>query len=316
MFNLKYILITVGVITLILLLFFGGEFFTKSLGNDEGIKYLIGVSQSNLLEPWQVAMNDEIKAEAAKYPDVKVIFFDAAQDNTKQKQDIENLIKQRVDLLIISPGNPNYLTDTISNIYKHGTPVIMMEYPIASADYSMHIYSDNRTIGKNAGELVGEWLGKRGGSVLEVQGDPESLITIERKKGFREALSNYPNIKINYVVVGYWSMGKTEVRVLEIYRKKPQVDVVFAHNDSMAIGAWKIAKQEGVKAKFIGIDGLLIKHGGIDAVKTGMLQVTFRYPTGGKEALINALKILRGEKVPKHLELPTMRITKKQLQGQ
>lgn len=309
--NTKYLLLAAGIVTgIVLLFYFGSGFFNQTLEKDEGIRYLIGVSQSNLLDPWQVVMNEEIKTEASKYPEVKVIFCDAAQDDRKQKTDLDNLVRQRVDLLIVLPNNPEFITETVSRIYQNGTPVIMMEYPVVNNYYTMLIFSDNRVTGRKAGELAADLFGKKGGSVLEIQGDPESLKVIERKAGFREALARYPAIKINYVVVGYWSMDQTEIRVGEIYHKKPKVDLVFAHNDLMAVGAWKVARRERIRAKFIGIEGLPTRHGGIEAVKEGILEATFLYPTGGREAVRYSLKILKGEKVPKRLELPVVKITK------
>ena len=308
--RLKYFVLAICTLIVLLIAFLILNFLEKPADKDDGIKFIIGVSQPNLMEPWRVAMNDEIRAEAVKHPDVKVVFYDAAQDNNKQKQDIENMLKQRIDLLIVSANDTEYLSETVSKVFRQGIPVIVMEYPVMSDDYTTLIYCDNKKIGRLAGEYVGELLGENGGTVLEVQGEPDSLITIERKKGFREGISKNPKIKVEYVVVGYWLRDKTEARVGEIYKKEPKVDVIFAHNDAMAIGAWRIASNEEIKAKIIGIDGLMGKFNGLDAVKNSILDATYLYPTGGKEAVDNAIKILYGEEVPKRLELQTLKIVK------
>ena len=67
-------------------------------------KYVIGMSQCNLGEPWRVAMNDQIAMAAEKHPEFEVIFADAAQDNSKQIADIENFVQMGVDLIITSPN--------------------------------------------------------------------------------------------------------------------------------------------------------------------------------------------------------------------
>lgn len=311
--RLKYLVLVVCGSIILWIAFLVFNLIENTTNKDDGIKYIIGVSQPNLMEPWRVVMNEEIRTEALKYPDVKIIFYDAAQDNNKQKQDIENMLKQRIDLLIVSANDSKFLSDTVSKVFTQGIPVIVMEYPMKNEDYSMLIYCDNKKIGKLAGEYVGDMLGENGGTVLEVQGEPDSMVTIERKKGFREGIGKNPKVKVEYVAVGYWLRDKTEVRVGEIYKKEPKVDVVFAHNDAMAIGAWRVAANEGMKVGIVGIDGLPGKFNGLDAVKNGILNVTFQYPTGGKEAVDNAVKILNGEKVPKQLELQTHKITKENI---
>lgn len=285
----------------------------SSSGKNDGFSYIIGVSQPNLMEPWRIAMNEEMKAEAIKYPDMRVIFCDAANDNNKQKQDIENLVRQKIDLLIVSANDAAYLSETVSKVYKQGIPVIVMEYPIGSEDYSMLIYSDNKKIGKLAGEYVLELLGEKGGTVLEIQGEPGSKVSRERKQGFREAIKGNRKVKVEYVVVGYWLRDETEARVEEIYKKIPRVDLVFAFNDAMATGAWRVASTDSLNIKIIGVDGLPGRFNGLDAVNAGILDATFLYPTGGKEAIDNAFNLLTGIQVPKILELNTMKIKRENI---
>lgn len=89
------------------------------------------------------------------------------------------------------------------------------------------------------------------------------------------------------------------------------INLVFGQNDPMAMGAYLAAKNVG-RAKdmyFIGIDGLPGPGGGIEAVADGELNGTFIYPTGGKIAVQTALKILKGQKVPKDIPLPSVQIT-------
>lgn len=308
--NARYILLAGGIVILILLAYFGSGLFSKAPFRDDGVRYLIGVSQSNLLDPWQVAMKEEMKKEAARHAEVKVIFYDAAEDDRKQRRDLANLVAQRVDLLIVLANNPRFLTDAVRRVYREGTPVVMMEYPILTRDYSLLIFADNQAIGRKAGQLAAALLGKKGGAVLEVQGDPESIKAGERKHGFRRGIQSNPRVKVNYVVVGFWSMDKTEVRVGEIYRKRPRPDLVFAHNDAMAVGAWKVARQNGLQINIISGEGLDTQYGGNAPVGNGILAATFRYPTGGREAIQYALRILQGTKVPKRLELPVTLVMK------
>ena len=281
-----------------------------STEKDEGVKYVIGVSQPNLSESWRIAMNDEIRREASENEDVKVVFYDAGQDINKQKEDLESLMSQRIDALIISLNDTKSLSGEIANIKKAGVPVIVVGYPPEGVTCDMLVFCDNFKLGKLAGEYTVETLGPKGGNILEVLGDSDSIITKERKNGFRVGIGSNPKIRIEYVVVGYWLRDKTEERVAEIFGKEPKTDLIFAHNDAMAIGAMKIAAQKGLDFNCIGIGGLMPDADGLNAVKNGILDATFIFPTGGKEALQYSLKILQGQEVPERYELRPIKITK------
>lgn len=311
MAKIKYVLVfaAIGILAAAVMLLYP-ELVMKPGENEDGIKYLIGVSQPELTSPWRLAMNEQIRREAGKYPEMKVIFYDAGEDDIKQKQDIENMLEQKIDLLIVSPNNSRYLEDVIGGVHRSGIPVIVMETPPETEDYTMYIFCDNYKIGKSAGEYVCKMLGDKGGTVLEVLGDPDSFISIERKRGFREALKENPAVRPEYVVVGHWSRDKTEERVAEIYKKHPAVDVVFAHNDAMAIGTWRVAAYEKLNIRAIGVGGLGDKNAGLEAVNNGVLEATFIYPTGGREAVDWAFRILSGESAPRKLELPAVKVTK------
>lgn len=314
MLKRKAAIFIVGAVTVVVLalsLYIKNDTIQKGLERDEGIKYLIGVSQPNLVDSWRIALVDEINDEASKYWDLKVIFNDAAEDINKQKHDIENMIEQGIDLLIITPVNSQLIFETISKIYNRGIPVIILENPVSHEDYSMMIYCNNKTIGRLAADYTAKLLGEKGGVVMEILGEPESSLTIDRKIGFREQLKKYPRINLYYVVVGYWKRDETEVRVDDIYKKEPKVDVVFAHNDDMALGAQRIAFNYKINnMKFIGVGGF---ENGLDAVENGALDGTFTYPTGGKEAIKYALDILNGKNVPKQVELDTCKITRENI---
>ena len=163
MLKLKYALFSVGLIISILLIvnFFG--VFDKSLEKDEGIKYLIGISLPNLTEPRMVYTYSKIKEEFLNYQSFKAQFYDATNDDIKQKQDIEKMMNQKVNLMIIYPNNGKFLSESISKVYNSGIPVIIMNNPISSASYTMSIYSDNYKIGKSAGEFVIDILGDQKG---------------------------------------------------------------------------------------------------------------------------------------------------------
>ncbi|MEW6233960.1 MAG: substrate-binding domain-containing protein [Candidatus Omnitrophota bacterium] len=276
-------------------------------------KFVIGFSQCNNAEPWRQAMNDAAKAEAAKHPEIELRFQDAEQKNDLQVNQVGLLLRQGIDLLIISPNEASPLTPVVEEVYKGGIPVVILDRAILSDSYTCFIGADNREIGKRAGEYIAKILDGKG-LMVEIKGLPGSPPAIERSEGFREAIKDFPEIKIVHEPVADWLKSKAVDLMKTALQANPQIDLVYGHNDPMALGAYLAAKQVGreKEMKFIGIDALW--HEGVKAVLDGELDATFWYPTCGKEAIEYALKILNGEKVEKTIKLPTALITKENAQ--
>ena len=159
-------------------------------------KYVIGMSQCNLGEPWRVAMNDQIAMAAEKYPEFEVVFADAAQDNSKQIADIENFVQMGVDLIIASPNEATPLTNAVSSAYDAGIPVILLDRKIDGDKYTQFIGADNVDMGRVAGEYVADVLLPDGGKVCEIKGLEGTSGGIDRDNGFREGIKKNENIEI------------------------------------------------------------------------------------------------------------------------
>jgi len=276
-------------------------------------EYLIGMSQANVAEPYREVMDSDIEKAAAEVPQFEVVFADAAQDNAKQVSDVENFLTQQIDLLIISPNEAAPLTDVVSRAYNEGVPVIVLDRKVEGNDYTSFIGGDNFEIGKAAGEYVANDLLPDGGNVAELQGLPGSTPAQERADGFREGIAGNDGIEIIAEGVGNWLREEGQSQFDAILQANEDIDVVYAHNDPMAEGAY-LAAESAARAddlEFIGIDALPVPSGGIKAVMDGRLSATFVYPTGGQEAIDTAADILVDCKtnVPKEQILETQLIT-------
>ncbi len=272
----------------------------------ESTAFTIGFSQCNSAEPWREAMNKELMAEASKYPDIDVIISDGQQDNSKQVADVENFIVQEVDLLIISPNEAQPLTRVVEKAYKSGIPVIVLDRKVLTDKYTTFIGADNIKIGKAAGEFAAKLLGGKG-KILEIWGLKGSTPALERDKGFKEGIAGFSEIEIIYEQDGAWLRRKGREIMENALQRYDKIDLVYAHNDPMAIGAYLAAKNANrtENTYFIGIDGLPGSEGGVQAVLNKELSATFIYPTGGKEAIEVAKDILSGKKVKKNIMLST-----------
>ena len=269
------------------------------------------MSQANVAEPYRQRMDDDIQAAAEKVPQFSVEFADAQQDNAKQVSDVENFLTKQIDLLIISPNEATPLTSVVAKAYNKGIPVIVLDRKVDGDAYTTWIGADNVEIGRTAGEYVAEKLLPDGGKIGEIRGLAGATPAKERGDGFREGIKG-KNIEIVQSVDGDWLREKGQSQADALFKAHPDIQVLYAHNDPMAEGAYLAAKAAGIEKnmKFIGIDGLPIPSGGLKAVEQGRLSATLIYPTAGKEAVDTAKKLLVDcQDVPKEQTLETQLIT-------
>lgn len=269
-------------------------------------KYVIGMSQCNLGEPWRVAMNDQIAMAAEKHPEFEVIFADAAQDNSKQIADIENFVQMGVDLIIASPNEATPLTNAVSAAYDAGIPVILLDRKIDGDKYTQFIGADNVDMGRIAGEYVADTLLPDGGKVCEIKGLEGTSGGIDRDNGFREGIKKNDKIEIVAVNNADWLREKAITVAEEMLQTNDEIDLFLALNDPMAEGAYIAAKNAGKEGDilFVGFDGLPTPDGGIRSVMNGRLSMTQVYPTGGAEAIESAYQLLvEGKELDKTLTL-------------
>ena len=274
-------------------------------------KYVIGMSQANVAEPYRQRMDDDILAAAKSVPQFTVQVADAQQDNAKQVADVENFLTQQINLLIISPNEATPLTSVVKKAYDKGIPVLVLDRKVDGDAYTEFIGADNTDIGRQAGKYMAEKVLPNGGKIAEIRGLAGSTPAKERADGFAAGIAG-SKIEIVATVDGDWLKEKGQAQADALLKAHPEIQAIYAQNDPMAEGAYLAAKAAArdQQLKFIGIDGLPIPAGGIKAVEAGRLSATFVYPTGGKEA-VDAAKTLLVDcgQVPKSKTLDTKLIT-------
>lgn len=245
-------------------------------------KKLVIFSQCNFGEPYRAAQNKLMQELWAKEPDVEFQIFDGQADAAKQISQIENAIRQEPDLLIVAPLQRDSLTKVMGEAVKAGIPTICLERDLVEPNWTTYIRSDNRKIGQQAGQYVVDFLTKKNGApkgnVVEIQGMKGVEGALNRHAGFWDIVSKYPDIKLVHDATANWFQPEAIDRMTEALNAVPEIDVVYAHNDPMAYGAYLAAKEKGREKEmiFIGIDGLVDE--GQKYVKEGILAVTFVYP--------------------------------------
>jgi ribose transport system substrate-binding protein len=285
---------------------------SKKEKSETETKWTIGMSQCNLGEPWRVQMNADIKNAADAHAELKVIFKDAQNDTLKQRAQTEEFISAGADLIIISPKEAAPLTPVVDQAYQKGIPVIVLDRRVLGDQYTCFIGADNKKIGKAAGKWIAQLLGKKG-KVVELMGLMTSTPGQDRNSGFREGIEG-TDIEIIFEADMKWLEPNARREMESALARFDDIDLVYAHNDPGAHGAYLAAQAAGREKdiRFVGIDAL--PQEGQIYVKQGVLEASFEYPTGGKEAVEIALEILNGKEVPKEITLSSRVFTKENIE--
>ncbi|MBI4580105.1 MAG: substrate-binding domain-containing protein [Planctomycetes bacterium] len=153
-------------------------------------KWTIGMSQCNLGEPWRVRMNQEVEAAAAKYPQLKVVYKDAQNDSQTQRNQVEEFLTQKIDLLIVSPKETVPLTPPVKKVFEAKVPVIVLDRSIQGDTYTCFIGGNNTLIGRTAGRYIGHVMQGKG-NIVELKGLMTTDPAHERHDGFIQGLKDY-----------------------------------------------------------------------------------------------------------------------------
>lgn len=272
--------------------------------------YTIGISQCSNDE-WRDKMNTEMNREATLNQGLDLIFKSVNDDTEQQITDIQNLIDQKVDLIIVSPNEAAPITPVVEKAYQSGIPVILVDRKILSDQYTAFIGADNYLIGKEVGNYVVNLLNKKG-HIVEIQGLDGSSPAQERHQGFLSVINHYPDIRMAFHADGAWLKDVAGSKMEQALDSVRRIDLVFAHNDRMAIGAYNTAcrQKKAGSIYFLGIDALPGTLGGIEQVLENKLEATFIYPTGGDQIIQLALNILQDKPFEKNNPLYTAVVDK------
>ena len=255
-------------------------------------KYVIGVSQCSE-DIWRDKLNNELVMSTYQHDNVTLKFASANDNDRLQKQQIEQFIKEGVNLLIVSPNQIHTISSVIDKAYDAGIPVILFDRKTDSKKYTAFIGADNYEAGHEIGYFIGQQLEGKG-NIAEICGLQASSPAIERNRGFMDALKNYPDIKVVARGYGDWikESGVTAMDSI-LVQSKESFQYVFAQNDRMALGALQSIKKHKVKGiKIVGIDALPVPGGGMENVRDGNLEASYIYPTRGDSVMQLALNIL------------------------
>ena len=261
--------------------------------------YKIGVSQCSS-DDWRNKCNEEIYREIMFHPEAQVEIRSADDNNDKQIADIRYFVENGFDIIIAAPNEADAITPIIKDVYDSGIPVVVFDRNIHGDSFTAYQGVDNIGIGESAAHYARNLVGE-GGKVIEIYGLAGSTPAIERHNGFVREMEKR-GLQMLASAYGNWNYDDAEVVCDSLFAIYKDVDLVYAHNDRMAIAASDVARRRGLDVQVIGVDAA--PEIGIKAVRDSVIDATFLYPTEGYRLIRTALAILKGEPYERKAILP------------
>ncbi|WP_343563961.1 substrate-binding domain-containing protein [Sphingobacterium sp.] len=259
-------------------------------------KRVIAFSQCIGNDAWRQTMLEEMKRELSFNPDIEFLYRDAQGNNAKQIDQIRELTKEGIDLLIVSPNEAEPLTPIVDSVFQRKIPVIVTDRKTSSGQYNAYVGADNLAIGKLAGQYSQTILQGKGKIGL-VTGLSGTSASIEREKGFMQSIAAVSGMQVNAIIHGGWEKNTAYTEMRKHIAQMAQSDVIFTFNDQMAMGVKKALDEVQLQKeiKIIGVDALPGPGNGLEQIMQGHMYASMLYPTGGTEAIRTALAIINNQ---------------------
>ena len=270
-----------------------------------GKKLKIGFAQTGAESAWRTANTESIKSEAAARG-IDLRFSDGQGKQENQIRAVRSFITQGVDAIVIAPIVATGWDPVLREAKRARIPVILTDRAIQTADESLYVCfigSDFYEEGRMAADWLGKHVGGKG-NIVELQGTPGSDPANERRKAFADALAKHPGLKIIDSQSGNFERT-TGKQVMEAFLKKhgKAFNILYSHNDDMALGAAQAIEEAGMKpGKDIIIVSIDAIREAVQAVANGRINCTVECnPLFGPSVFDTVTKVLAGEKVPKKI---------------
>jgi simple sugar transport system substrate-binding protein len=270
-------------------------------------KIVLGFAQVGAESGWRTANTKSIQ-ESAAAAGIELKFSDAQQKQENQIKAIRSFIQQKVDVIAFSPVVESGWDTVLKEAKDAGIPVVLTDRAIDSPDTSLYVSflgSDFVEEGRRAGRWLVEQFKDHDGEVniVELQGTVGSAPAIDRKAGFEEIIKDDPKFKIIASQTGDFTRAKGKEVMQAFLKAHKNIDVLYAHNDDMALGAIQAMEAAGLKP---GEDIIIISVDGIRdafvAASEGKINFIVECnPLLGPQLMDLVKKIVAGESVPKRI---------------
>ena len=259
------------------------------------VKYLVGVSMADESVRWREVLREELEDSAAGLENTRFIFRNASGSAAKQKEDINRLLEDGIDLLIVTPTDVDQMTPVIARVYGQ-IPVIVMDRGVEGFDYTEFIGPDNILVGEQGAVLVEEIVDEayyKG--ILEI--GEASYISEERSRAFEKHVNKAGHYS-NKVLLEKATKDAAEDKLMAHPEYLSGVGVIFAHTDTVA---------QGIRRALVRLDRrdiavVVVDDSGdvenLDLLESGDYAALIECPTGGREAVSAAMEFLKNDTQP------------------
>lgn len=264
-------------------------------------------------DEWGQQMLKEMMFEAATYPDVRIEFRTKQPgDGTGEEMDaIEYFLSQKPNAIILVTNN-FYLRNHITQTMDQGIPVVLLCNSDPKVNYTVRITNDDKKTGRDAAHYIADRMHGHG-RVLELAG--YGVSGNDRMAGFHSVIDSFPDIEVTATLDCGFNRQQAYTKTSQFLAQEEEgIDVVFAHNDRMAIGAAEAFAAQGRRREwrtfFYGIDALMNDSVGIGRLEDGTIDISMLCPTGGREAIREAMNVIYGRPYERDVRLYTQFVTK------
>ncbi|MDD2780740.1 substrate-binding domain-containing protein [Sulfuricurvum sp.] len=268
----------------------------------------IAFAQDTMGNDFRKAQVYEVRDALSNYPELKFVSSDAKGQTSLLVHHIDGFIASKADVIIVGTNDEKAVVPVIAKAYKNGIPIIILDRGIVGNDYTTFINSDNIKIGKIGAEYIAKRLGGKG-KVLLFEGLLKADVTKLRTKGFMDEMANYRGISV-IKRTGNYLRKDAIIEMEKLIESGEKIDAIFAESDSMVSGARSALEHHGIDPSSMITVGCDYTSEARDAIRKGKQTASVLFPLGGEKSAQIAIKILNGEKVPKHIIIPVKLITK------
>lgn len=276
--------------------------------------FFAGFAQDTLNQPWRNYQAVCVERELKKVAGVKVIITDGTGKAEKQISNVEDMIARGLDILLISPAQEGALTPIVSQVYKSGIPVVLVDRGITSQDYTCFVKGDNVKTGAMAADYIAAQMtakyGSPKGNLVVIEGVPGSTTSVERDKGLKTRLAQaYPNIKILASQPADYRRDKAMQVMEDFLQTFPKIDAVFTYADESTMGAIFAIENAKRRSEMI-IGSVNATTEAIKAIMDGRMDFSVLYSNCAAKGVEMAVRIMNGETVPKVIVVDPVNVTK------
>jgi len=272
----------------------------------------IAFAQDTMGNDFRKAQVYEVRDAALKHPEVKFVYSDAKGQTSLLIRHINSFIDSKVDLIVVGTNDEKAVVPVISKAQANGIPVIILDRGIAGNDYTSFINSDNIKIGEMGAKYIADRLRGKG-KVLLFEGLQKADVTKLRSKGFMDEIGKYKGIRV-IKRTGNYLRKDAIVEMEKLIASGEKVDAIFSESDSMLSGARSAMLRHAIDPSSLVTVGCDYTSEARDAIREGTQSGSVLFPLGGKKTVETALKIFKGESVPKHIVIPVKLITKENVE--